>query len=169
MEKVKSCCFTGNRPQGLPWRYDESDERCKRLKDKLQKAVMDLIEKDGVTHFISGMALGVDMYAAEIILSQKETYPQITLECALPCITQTVKWASDQQKRYDEIIERADKATMLQTEYTPDCMNKRNQYMVDHSEFVIAVWNGKPGGTGNTIRYAGQKEKTVIQIDPLNI
>ena len=39
-----------------------------------------LIEKENVTHFISGMAIGIDMYAAEIVLDLKKSYPGITLE-----------------------------------------------------------------------------------------
>ena len=38
--------------------------------------------------------------------------------------------------------------------------------MVDKSDYVIAVWNGKPSGTGNTVRYAESKGKTVIRIRP---
>ena len=33
--KQESCCFTGHRPAKLPWRYDESDPRCLRLKDRI--------------------------------------------------------------------------------------------------------------------------------------
>ena len=42
------------------------------------------IEEHSVNHFISGMAIGVDMYAAEIVLDLKAKYPQITLEAAVP-------------------------------------------------------------------------------------
>ena len=34
---------------------------------------------------------------------------------------------------------------------------KKNEYMVDNSDYVIAVWNGKPSGTGNTVTYARKK------------
>ena len=44
-------------------------------------------------------------------------------------------------------------------------MQKRNKYMVDQSDLVIAVWDGKKvGGTWNTIKYAKSKEKQVIYI-----
>ena len=44
--------------------------------------------------------------------------------------------------------------------------NKYNKYMVDNSQIVIAVWNGKPSGTGNTVKYAQEQGKTVFIIDP---
>ena len=58
---------------------------------------------------------------------------------------------------------------MLQREYTPGCMEKRNQYMVDHAYYILAVWNGRPSGTGNTVRYAQKKGKFVIVIDPVSL
>ena len=79
---MKTCAFTGHRPKGLG--YPESDGRCAALKEKLRSLIIRMIEEEGVTHFISGMAQGVDMYAAEIVLDLKQTYPYITLECAIP-------------------------------------------------------------------------------------
>ena len=89
---MKSCAFTGHRPQNLPFGFREDDERCIALKETLKKQIISLITDENVTHFISGMALGVDMYAAEIVLELKKTYPGITLESAIPCETQAAKW-----------------------------------------------------------------------------
>ena len=45
-------------------------------------------------------------------------------------------------------------------------MQKRNEYMVDNSDYVIAVWNGKLSGTGNTVRYATKNNKVVLLVNP---
>lgn len=76
----KTCAFTGHRPQSLPFGFDESDKRCTSLKSVMRDQIVALIENEGVTHFITGMALGVDMYAAEIVLDLKSKYPHITLK-----------------------------------------------------------------------------------------
>ena len=55
---------------------------------------------------------------------------------------------------------------MLQRQYTPDCLRKRNQYMVDRADIVLAVWNGSPSGTGQTVWYARETEKTVWILRP---
>ena len=143
---MKTCAFTGHRPKGLG--YPESDGRCAALKEKLRSLIVKLMEEEGVTHFISGMALGVDMYAAEIVLELKKQYPQITLD------------------RYFSIAEQCDQETMLQRQYTPDCLRKRNRYMVDHADIVLAVWNGSPSGTGQTVWYAGETGKPVWILRP---
>ena len=107
---MKTCAFTGHRPKSLG--YPESDERCTALKEKLRSLILKLIEEEGVTHFISGMAQGVDMYAAEIVLDLKARYPSITLESAIPCETQAVKWSMAQRERYYNIAAQCDKKTM---------------------------------------------------------
>ena len=114
---------------------------------------MQLIEQEGVRHFISGMAIGVDMYAAEIVLELKAEYPFITLEAAIPCETQAAKWSEPLRDRYYKIAELCDHETMLQKQYTSDCMQKRNQYMVNHADILLAVWDGSSSGTGSTVRY----------------
>ncbi len=55
MDKEKTCCFTGHRPDKLPWGEDESDPRCLRLKRAIAQAVED-VYISGVRHFITGMA-----------------------------------------------------------------------------------------------------------------
>lgn len=165
----KVCAFTGHRLQHLPFGSNEQDERCQKLKAELGKAIEKVITEQGVTHFISGMALGVDTFAAEAVLHLKEKYPEITLECAIPCETQAVKWNEQQRDRYFGIVERCDKETMLQTHYTPDCMEKRNRYMVNACDVVIAVWDGRPSGTGKTVQYAKEQGKEIIVIDPKSL
>lgn len=166
MTKTQSCCFTGHRPQSLPFRSNESDEHCIDLKRRLKENIVKLIVEKGVTHFISGMAIGVDMYAAEIIIELKKDYPNILLEAAIPCKNQPAKWSEQLRNRYDAILEKCDIRTVLQENYTSDCMHKRNRYMVDHSDYVIAVWNGKPSGTGKTVQYAEMRGVEVIRIEP---
>ena len=40
--------------------------------------------------------------------------------------------------------------------------------MVDHSDCVIAVWDGSRGGTGNCVEYARKQEKHILYITPAN-
>ena len=98
--KEKTCAFTGHRPQKLPFGFNEADERCTALKKLLRTKIIEYIETEHVTHFISGMALGTDMYAAEIVLGLKAAYPGITLTCALPCESQAEKWPEPLRDRY---------------------------------------------------------------------
>ena len=61
MEKATTCTFTGHRENKLPWRGDESDPRCVRLKERIYDAV-EAAYVAGMRHFICGMATGCDFY-----------------------------------------------------------------------------------------------------------
>lgn len=163
---ARACCFTGHRPKSLPFGYNEQHPSCLHLKEILRNEVKRQIAENGVSHFITGMAIGVDLIAAELVLDLKRLYPNITLESAIPCEDQATTWSVAQQERYYNIVAQCDKETLLQRAYTKDCFQKRNQYMVDHSTIIIAVWNGHPSGTGQTVRYAQAQHKPIIIINP---
>ena len=163
------CMFTGHRPKGLPFGYNEKDGRCKKLKKVLEKLIVSKIKEENITAFLSGMALGTDMFAAEIVLKLKRKFHDITLTAVLPCRTQAARWNKEAVVRYEDILTKCDKVIVLQEEYSPNCMNKRNLYMVEHSDCVIAVWSGAEGGTANTIRFATKKHLPVTVIDPTTL
>jgi uncharacterized phage-like protein YoqJ len=164
MQKHYTCCFTGHRPNKLPFGYDEQDERCINLISQLKTEIETLIVNKNVTHFITGMALGIDLICAEIVIGLKEKYPFITLESAIPYEEQAANWTDNQRDRYYRIAELCDKETLLQHHYDKWCFQNRNRYMVDSSEFIIAVWNGEKSGTANTVKYAKSKNKKIIII-----
>ena len=157
---MKTVCFTGRRPQKLPWGYNESDERCvslkKTLAEKIEKAIT-----EGATHFISGMALGVDMWAAQIVIEKKKSGYPITLEAAVPHRMQSAKWSAYHKALYNAILKRCDKVTVISENYTFSCMMERNCYMVDKSDCVISVLDDLTGGTGKTVQYARSKCKDI--------
>ena len=110
--------------------------------------------------------MGVDTFAAEAVLLLKEEFPEIILEAAIPCEDQPAFWKTNDRKRYYKIAERCDISTVLQKRYTNGCMQKRNRYMVDNSDIVIAVWDGSSGGTELTVRYAEKTGKKILPILP---
>lgn len=123
---------------------------------------------EGVTGFISGMALGVDLWAAQIVLGLREKNPLIKLYCALPCEGQEKKWPADKQEQYHSILKQADDIHWESKSYTPDCMLNRNRYMVDHASVLLAVYNGAyRSGTGMTVRDAKSKQRRIILIHPI--
>ena len=157
-----SCCFTGHRPMKLPWGMNEDDPRCISLKQELD-ARLEAIYELGYRRFLCGMAIGCDMYFAESVLKLRETHGDVMLEAAIPFGDQPGRWTGKLRRRYNGLIDRADTVTVLQYGYTPDCMMRRNRYMVDRSSLLLACYDGRPGGTMSTILYAERSGvKTVI-------
>ena len=152
-DRAHSCCFTGHRPMKLPWGMNERDPRCTALKLELA-ARLEAIYALGYRHFLCGMAIGCDMYFAEAVLALRDVHGDVTLEAAIPFGDQPGRWDEAQRRRYNSLIDLADKVTVLQIGYTSDCMMQRNRYMVDRSSLLLACFDGRPGGTMNTILYA---------------
>jgi uncharacterized phage-like protein YoqJ len=160
-----ACSFSGYRPEKLPWGQNENDERCLRLKEKLYDVIA-AVYTSGIRHFICGMALGSDMYFCEAVALFREDHGDITLEAALPCEDQAAKWSERQRNRYFKLIQQCDTETYVSRKYTPDCMMRRNKYMVDNSSVLIAVYDGRFGGTMQTVGYAEASGLEIIQIKP---
>ena len=80
------CCFTGHRPQSL--RRSEDDIRVD-LENSILAAV-----REGCRTFISGMACGVDIWAAEIVVRMKEQFPDLHLHliAAIPYAGFDERW-----------------------------------------------------------------------------
>lgn len=165
MNEMKTCCFFGT-----PLKFDmnENDKDSLLIKKCILENIINLIENKDVTHFISGMGTKIGIYAAETILKLKKTYPQCILECAVSCETQAARWHVKLHERYYKILEKCDKETMIQKQYTDTCRQERNEYMIDSSDYVIAVWNGKISSKAinKSIKYAISKDKEIIMIDP---
>lgn len=162
--KDKTCSFTGHRPAKLPWGTRETDERCMALKGELA-ARLEGIYQAGYRHFICGMAIGCDMFFAEAVLALKDIHGDVTLEAAIPCASQPDKWTKAQRERYNTLLDRCDTVKLMQIQYTPDCMQRRNQYMVDRSSLLLACFDGRPGGTMSTILYAQRQGLKTSIID----
>ena len=153
------CCFTGHRKLNTGGKLKEV------LSEVIDKAIA-----DGYTDFYCGMALGIDMFAAEILISKMKENPSLHLHAALPCPEQDLKWTGEEKSRYEEILHFASSKTIISPFYTKTCMLTRNRFMVDNSERVIAVWNGSMrGGTAYTVRYAKSQNKEIHLIRPKDL
>lgn len=161
-----TCCFTGHRPEKLPWGSDEEDPRCAALKQRLHDAVESAYD-EGFRHFICGMARGCDLYFAEAVLALRAERGDVSLEAAIPCPNQTNNWPEADRVRWRQILAVCDLETMVQDHYTPGCMLRRNRYMVDHSTLVIAVYDGTNGGTRRTLEYAIRQKIPFVDIRPV--
>jgi len=121
----------------------------------------------GVTDFYSGMALGVDQWAAEIVLEMKKTHPAVRLIGVRPCETQADSWSVEQRERHYNTLAQCDDVVTLQTRYTRSCMFERNRYLIDHAGHLLAVYDGgSDGGTAYTVKYARQQGRRVTIIHP---
>ena len=157
--------ITGHRPDKLGGEYDLIGPVTDGVRKNLQ-AVIDtqifLKGKENIT-LISGMALGVDTIWAELAISNS-----LKLIAAIPCQGQERTWPPKSQERYNNILTNPLTTVVMVSEepYHPSLMHKRNVWMVDNSDMLVAVWDGSDGGTYNCVDYARRMSKPRILIDP---
>ena len=158
----KICCFTGHRPNAFPWKEDETDPRRRQLQGRLEEAI-DGALRSGVKYFICGNALGVDTWAAQIVLKKKETDPSIRLEIALPFPGHNKASAvcAAVQRGADLVhVVSAQKSWRL-------AALERDRYMVDRSDMLIAVYDDpepRRSGTQYTYQLARNKGIDIILV-----
>ena len=111
------------------------------------------------------MARGVDIWAAEIVLRLRDEGKPIHLICASPFAGFERGWSDEWKQRYTRVLESADIIKFVCNGYSRSCFQIRNEWLVDHSARVIAVYNGELGGTKNTIEYAKRKSIDIVAFD----
>lgn len=162
----ESCAFTGHRPQKFPWKQNENDPRCVELKKVLTKLIIRLTQ-EGVTDFLSGMAEGVDIWAAQAVLNLCIKNPAIRLHCILPCKGQADKWGTSSREQYRSILEQADSIVYVQRDYSKSCMLERDRFLAAHAGRLLAVYNGeRRSGTAATINYARKAGREIWILNP---
>ncbi len=165
MDRSTTCCFTGHRPNRLPWGEREEDPRCLALKEQLRQAVEQAYCR-GFRHFLCGMARGADLYFCEAVLALGQEKPDLTVEAAVPFTDQALRWPEADQARRAALLDRCHYETVVQHHYSPSCMARRNRYMVDRSALLLAVYDGMPkGGTAGTLAYARQQGLETLVLD----
>lgn len=181
--------FSGHRPGklgGYNWNTPKNQAIMKNLKETIICTLFQEWENDKSTKpykevtFIFGGALGIDQMAFEVCEDIRDTYEgDYNFILAMPFEKQDANWFKQEDKdRLKYQREQADKVVLVDTlnnykikdliegEYHPAKMQKRNEYMLDNSDLVIAVWDGSNGGTANCVRYAKKLGKKIIQINP---
>lgn len=154
-KRLHRCCFAGHRPEGIL--LSETAAR-----DWLRLQILQAVA-DGYVTFITGMGMGVDLWAAQAVLDLKRENPALHLIAAEPYPSFSAKWSPEWAEVYREVREGADLVRQMSPTYAPSAINQRINWMVDHAARLIAIYNGSRGYTGSFVDYAqAQGLETVL-------
>ena len=161
---LKKCCFSGYRPQKFPFKLNDSDIDYGVFIKNLSITISSLIDDDCLV-FYTGMAIGFDIIAAETVLKFKEKNNNIKLIAVIPFKNQENSFSEEWKKRYYDVINRCDEVITLSEVYHNGSYQNRNKFMVDSSDYVVTWYDGKQGGTRNTLSYAAKKKHYIINVN----
>ena len=154
--RAHRCAFTGHRPEKI---IGKESYVIKELRAAIETAI-----NEGYTTFITGCSRGVDLWAADIVLEMRRHDKRLKLICAIPFDGFEEKWPVDWKKHLGLVKKQADWIQVISKEYSADVYQRRNVWMVNRAAKIIAVCNGEPSGTLNTIRYAEDQKVTIHMI-----
>jgi uncharacterized phage-like protein YoqJ len=145
---------TGHRPNKLGGYSEDNFKRLVAIGEKWLK------EFD-TTKVISGMALGWDQALAQAAINLN-----IPLIAAIPFKNQDKVWQYNSKKYYKELLSKAFEINNVSgmDDYKVQYMQRRNEWMVDNCDILLAMFDGTEGGTANCVRYAELKNKKLLNI-----
>ncbi len=143
MTNSSTLCFSGHRYY-LPSPDDEA-----RLATAVETAW-----NDGYRIFISGMASGFDLAAAEAVVGMRSVMPGLRLIAAVPFVGQPREYSPVDLARYEALLSVADEVCVLSERYYPGCYYRRDDWMVERSGRIVCWYDGHASGTRYTVRRA---------------
>lgn len=120
----------------------------------------------GYRTFLSGMAVGFDLAAAEAVLELRARRPEVRLVAVIPFEGQERRFGPSERARFQRVRAAADRVVVLAPEYRRGCYAVRNDWLVDRSSCLVAWYDGSPGGTRYTVRRALARGCEVRNLHP---
>lgn len=169
---MQVCAVTGYRPSRFPFKGNEDDIRCKKLKEEIKKEVKYLYEQ-GVHTFWLGGAEGVDMWAGEILIQLKsyKAYNDIKIMLAIPFEGYNKNWKDTSIKRLENIKKNSEEIIIVGSNKEPkeEQYRKRNKYMIDKADCLLTVFDKEKiivrSGTNMTFQFALKKGISIFVVD----
>lgn len=152
---------TGHRPDKLGGYLAQTQ----RALERFALLMLPLVKPSGV---ISGMAQGWDQALAVACVRLG-----IPFVAAIPFEGQESRWPRPTQENYRRLLQCASYVHVVNERDAvaeggvPWAMQKRNEWMVDNSTKLLALWNGdRSGGTFNCIEYARLGRREIVNVWP---
>ena len=133
--------------------------------DALRRTVGELYAR-GFRTFLSGMAVGFDLAAAEAVLELRERAPGVRLVAAVPFRGQEMRFSPADRERFRSVLAAAAETVVLSPVYHRGCYAVRNNYLTDNARVLVAWYDGSSGGTHYTVRRALRRGLEVVNLRP---
>lgn len=147
-----SCTFVGHREI---YGYN--------VESSIELTIESILKKDSSFIFYSGDMGQFDKMCSAAVRTAKRRHPELDIKLivVLPYMISKVNTDKDYYKSlYDEIIIPME----LSNAHYKSAIAKRNRWIVDQSDFLIAYVYREFGGAYTTFKYACRKKKEIINL-----
>ncbi|WLT40575.1 SLOG family protein (plasmid) [Synechocystis sp. B12] len=124
--------------------------------------LIDYALDQGCNYFLSGMALGTDTIAAQLLSERGLPWTAV-----IPFKGQEQRWQEVQKLEYKRLLALANKVIIIEPAYSKGVYEMRNDYMIRYSHLCLAVYAGKNGGTRNAVRKVVKRGMSLIVYCPI--
>lgn len=140
----------------------------KNAVDWAKREIDKLIHEYGVTLGLTSLARGADQLYAQVLQNHRIPYVAI-----VPGKDYEATFSNEWRDSYRHYLQHAEKITVLNHDKADEqAFFDAGKHVVDSSDLMIAVWNGKPakglGGTADAVNYALSHNKQVLHLNPVN-
>jgi len=159
IEFIHYCTIAGSTVNDFDYGQDEEHPDCVALKLSLTEKIAELSNK-GVHDFLTNAEQGLSLWAAEAVIGMREHLnTPCRLHVIVPYEEQAKKWHKEVRERYYDVHEAADSVTVVATQYSEDCYQVANQFMLNRSVMLLT-----DGGNAYLTDYAKSKSKHIEKV-----
>ena len=168
---MESCAVAGPKPTRFKFGYKEDNSLCRKIKKAMLRQFRRLYRKRGVRRFYIGGAIGVNLWAGELLLKLKKEpgYEDLELAVILPFPGHDAKWDVRSRKRLEYLVWHSVEHLTVGTEDCRESYISQNRYLVDHAQCLVAVGEEHREQETESFQvttYAREKGLEIIYIHP---
>ena len=163
---MKSCAVTGPKPTRFKFGYKEENSLCRKIKKAMLRQFRRLYSKKGVRRFYIGGTLGVNLWAGELLLKLKAEpgFEDLELIVVQPFPGHDAKWDIRSRKRLEYLIRHSAEHLITGTEDCRESYISQNRYLVDHTQYLVAVNEECEEQETNSFQVTAYEQKSGLEI-----
>lgn len=171
---IKRLVITGYKAHELGI-FDDKHAGIPIIKQAIKERLVPLIE-EGLEWIIMTGALGVETWAAEIVMDLQLEYPELKYAIMTPFLDQEKRWNEAKQEKYEMILSLADYTTSLTNRpyEAPWQFIESNKFLIQHSDGILIVYDEENEGSPKYIKklaaqYADKFDYEILLINAYDL
>ncbi|TWT24769.1 SLOG family protein [Planomicrobium sp. CPCC 101110] len=150
--------------------FDDKNPGIRFIKKALENRLRSLLD-EGLEWVILSGQLGVETWAAEVVIDMKKEFPDLKYAVLTPFLEQEKNWNETKQEKYRTIVEQADFHRSLTNKpyEAPWQFIEKNKFFLRNSDGILIVYDEETDGSPKFIkkeadRYAEKADYEVLTI-----